>query len=49
MEPLDLIDHGIYGLHSEHRPGEQVTVEQVTVDLRALARHLAGAGAGRGA
>jgi signal transduction histidine kinase len=33
---LDLIDHGIYGLHSEHQPDEQVTVE-----LRALAGQVA--------
>lgn len=33
---LDLIDHGIYGLHSDHRPDEQVTV-----DLRPLAGQVA--------
>ncbi len=33
---LDLIDHGIYGLHSEQQPDEQVTVE-----LRALAGQVA--------
>ena len=33
---LDLIDHGIYGLHSDHRPDQQVTV-----DLRALAGQVA--------
>ena len=33
---LDLIDHGIYGLHAEHQPDEQVTVE-----LRGLAGQVA--------
>jgi signal transduction histidine kinase len=33
---LDLIDHGIYGLHSDQRPDEQVTV-----DLRPLAGQVA--------
>jgi signal transduction histidine kinase len=33
---LDLIDHGIYGLHSDHQPDEWVTVE-----LRPLAEQVA--------
>jgi len=33
---LDLIDHGIYGMHGEHQPGERVPVE-----LRQLAGQVA--------